>query len=170
MRELNIRRITLTALMAALIFVLTLLPRVPVAVGYVHLGDVGITFSALAFGPLVGAVSGGLGTALADVAGGYVQFALISFVVHGLQGWVMGFITRRKVTTSSGVVAVIAGTIVLVAGYFVGEVLFIAEGQAASEIVPNILQGLVGGLIGVPLYFATRKAYPPLIYRGEREP
>ena len=57
----NIRRITLTALMAALIFVLTTVPRIPVPAtgGYVHLGDAGIAFAAAAFGPWVAMAAGG---------------------------------------------------------------------------------------------------------------
>jgi uncharacterized membrane protein len=89
-RTTTIWRITITALMSALIFVLTVFLRIPTPVGgYVHLGDVGITFAALAFGPgLLGCR--GLGTALADISGGYAQFAFFSFLVHGVQGWRWG--------------------------------------------------------------------------------
>ncbi|MGC9398287.1 MAG: ECF transporter S component [Anaerolineae bacterium] len=161
----NIRRMTLVALMAALTFVLTLVPRIPTPIGgYVHLGDVIITFSALAFGPWIGAVVGGLGTALADLYGGYVQFALASLLVHGLQGWAVGWIGRRGENTLALTAAVVAGAAIVVAGYFVAEIFLMGIADALLELLPNALQGLVGGIVGVPLYLAVKRAYPPLIF------
>jgi uncharacterized membrane protein len=88
----DIRRITLTALLAALIFVLTryLQILIPATQGYIHLGDAGITFAAYAFGPWAALLSGGLGTALADLSSGYAQWAFLLAAVHGAQGgrWV----------------------------------------------------------------------------------
>jgi len=162
-RSIDIRRITLIALMAGLIFVLTTLPRIPTPIGgYVHLGDVGVTFAALAFGPWVALVAGGLGTALADIYGGYAQFALASLLVHGLQGWALATIVRRRKDVLSLGLAVAVGTLIVVAGYFVAEVLMYGAADAALELVPNALQVLTGGVIGVPLYMAVKKAYPPL--------
>ncbi|MFC2029092.1 ECF transporter S component, partial [Chloroflexota bacterium] len=76
------RILALTAVMTAVVFVLTSLVRVPTpARGYIHLGDSAIFFSAFAFGPLVGGISGGLGTALADISGGYPQWAVFSLLI-----------------------------------------------------------------------------------------
>ncbi len=162
-RPFDIRRMTLAALMAALIFVLTVLPRIPTPVGgYIHLGDVGITFAALAFGPWVAALAGGMGTALADLSAGYAQFALASLLVHGLQGWLMGLLVRRRLAAVPVLAAVLVGTVVLVGGYFLAEVVLLSVAVALTEIPLNIVQGLVGGLVGVSLYFAVARAYPPL--------
>jgi uncharacterized membrane protein len=43
-------------------------------------------------------VAGGLGTAFADVALGYAQWAFFSFIVHGLQGAALGLIIRKRLT------------------------------------------------------------------------
>ena len=162
-RSIDIRRITLTALMAGLIFVLTTLPRIPTpAGGYVHLGDVGVTFAALAFGPWVALVAGGLGTALADIYGGYAQFALASLLIHGFQGWAMATIVRRSKDARYLGLAVAAGTLIVVAGYFVAGTILYGAAIAVSELGMNTLQALTGGVIGVPLYMAVKKAYPPL--------
>ncbi len=168
-KSVDIRRITITALMAALIFVLTALPRIPTPIGgYVHLGDVGITFAALAFGPWVGMLAGGLGTALADIAGGYAQFALASLLTHGLQGLLVGLIVRRQLNKITLVLAVVAGAVTVVAGYFIAAALMFGLGDAMLEVTANTLQGLTGGIIGAPLYLAVKRAYPPLArYRGD---
>ena len=160
----DIRRMALIALMGALIFVLTAIPRIPVPAtgGYIHLGDAGITFAAYAFGPWVAAFAGGIGTAMADIAGGYAQWAVFSLLVHGLQGFLMGLIVKKAVNTLSVVLSVIAGAAIVVGGYFIAGTILMGAGAATAELIPNTIQGLTGGLIGVPLYLAVRKAYPPL--------
>lgn len=167
----TLRTITIVALMSALIFVLTVLPHIPTPIGgYVHLGDVGVAFSALAFGPLPAAIAGGLGTALADISSGYAQFAIISLLVHGLQGLAMGAIVFKKQTALTLTLAVLVGALIVVGGYFLGELALYGAASALTEIIPNILQGLVGGIIGAPLYLAVRRAYPPLArYRSSQE-
>ncbi len=160
--SLDIRRITVTALMAALIFVLTVVPRVPTPVGgYIHLGDAGVNFAAFAFGPWVALFSGGVGTALADLMG-YPQWAIFSLIVHGLQGLAIGWIAQKELNVWRGALAVIAGTAIVVVGYFIAEIL-VGSAVAISEILPNTIQGVSGGLIGIQLYLAVRKAYPPLL-------
>ncbi len=165
----NTRRITLTALMAALIFVLTTLPRVPIPAtgGYVHLGDAGVTFAACAFGPWVAMAAGGLGTALADLLG-FPQWAVFSLIVHGLQGLAVGLILRRGLNVVSGVAATLAGTAIVVGGYFVAGVILVGPGAAAVEMLPNTLQALSGSVIGIPLYWAVQRAYPPLDRYSDR--
>ena len=165
----NIRRITLTALMAALIFVLTTVPRIPVPAtgGYVHLGDAGIAFAAAAFGPWVAMAAGGLGTALADLLG-FPQWAVFSLVVHGLQGLAMGLILHRGLNWIRAAIAAIASVGIVVGGYFLAGVILQGAALAALEVIPNTIQALSGSLIGLPLYWAVRRAYPPLENYSDR--
>ena len=162
-RGVPIREIALTALMAALIFVLTAVPRIPVPAtgGYIHLGDVGVTFAACAFGPWVGMVAGGLGTALADLLG-YPQWAIFSLLIHGLQGLAVGWILRRDVNWLTSVQATLVGAIIVVAGYFLAGVILQGPAVAVLEVLPNTVQGISGGLLGLPLFIAVREAYPPV--------
>jgi uncharacterized membrane protein len=159
----------LIALMGALIFVLTAIPRIPVPAtgGYVHLGDAGITFAAYAFGPWVAAFAGGMGTAMADMLG-FPQWALFSLVVHGLQGFVMGSIVKKAVNAVTIVFSVVVGAAIVVGGYFIAGTILEGAGVATLELIPNTIQGLSGGLIGMPLYLAVRKAYPPLGQYGRK--
>lgn len=168
-RDVDIGRMTLIALMGALIFVLTALARIPVPAtgGYVHLGDAAITFTAYAFGPWVAMFAGGMGTAMADVLG-YPQWAVFSLLIHGAQGLAMGWIVRKRINTITVLLSVITGATIVVAGYFAAGAFLVGVGAAALELIPNTLQGISGGLIGVPLYLAVRRAYPPLESRSQR--
>jgi uncharacterized membrane protein len=113
----------------------------------------------------VGAIAGGLGTAFSDALG-YPQWMLASFLVHGFQGWLLGSLAWRQIEWRRMLIAVVLGGIVMVGGYFVATLLMGFGLVAANVDIPaNIVQALVGGLVGVPLYLAVRRAYPPLAQR-----
>jgi len=161
--------IAIAAIMIAVTTVFTLLIRVPVPAtqGYINFSDVAIYFAAATFGPWVGLVAGGLGTALADVLGGYAQFAPLTLLAHGVQGLLAGALARRSAKPAVLLVAWLAGTAAMVGLYLLGEGLVLTGwGPALVEAPFNLLQNVVGGLVGIPLYYAVRKAYPPVMRLG----
>ncbi len=166
-KPLNPRTLAVTAVMAAIVFATTMIQlTITPDGGYIHLGEAGILFSAFAFGPGIGAVVGGLGTALADVTLGFPIWAPASLLIHGLQGWAAGWIARRWPGLGGLILAAIVGGLIVVLGYLpVGMYL---EGQAvALAAVPfNLLQVFIGGVIAIPLFHFVRRAYPPLMRYG----
>ncbi|NOZ26601.1 MAG: ECF transporter S component [Chloroflexi bacterium] len=170
-RQLNPLAIAVIAVMTAVTTVFTLAVRVPVPAtnGYVNLSDVAIYFTAFAFGPWVGLIAGGVGTALADLIGGYAQFALLTFFAHGLEGFVAGWLGRDRQFTGM-VVAWLAGAVVMCGLYLLGEGLVLTGwGPALWELPFNAFQNLVGAVVGIPLVLAVRRAYPPLIHMLSRQ-
>ena len=165
-KKFDARLVALVAVMTAVVFVLTRMVQIPTpARGYIHLGDAAIFFTAFAFGPWVGGIAGGLGTALADITSGYAQWAVFSLLVHGFQGWLVGAMVKRQPEWHRLLVAVGAGCVVVVVGYFIAGTILMGIGAALSEIPANIIQAISGGLVGVPLFLAVRRAYPPLVQR-----
>ena len=160
--------IVIIAALIALTTVLTLLVRVPIAPtrGYIHLGDTGVYFAAFAFGPVFGGLAGGLGTALADLLSGYAYYAPISLVVHGLQGLVAAYIGYRA-ATSRQVLGWLVGSLIMIAGYFLAEVILYGVGAALVEVPGNAIQAAVGGVIAIPLVAAMRRAWPPIDALGQ---
>lgn len=155
--------ISLIAVSAALVAVFTVIIRIPVpaTAGYISLCDAAVVFVSYAFGPFTGLIAGGLGSAFADLLGGYPQFAVISFVVHGLEALLAGLIVRKD---SQGIMTRIIGAlvsiIVVCAGYLLLEVAFITTFSSAIVEVPmNALQSGVGAVVGLLLYSGVRKAY-----------
>ncbi|HEX2034154.1 MAG TPA: ECF transporter S component [Chloroflexota bacterium] len=151
-----------TAIMTAVVTVFTAAIQVrnPASGGYFNLSDVAIIFASVTFGPWIGLVAGGLGTAIADLILGYAQFAPLSFIAHGGEGLIAGLIAVRR--PSWLVVAWIAGVAWMMAAYFVGEVLMFGAAQATADLLgTNWIQALAG-VLGLPLYYAVRAAYPPI--------
>jgi uncharacterized membrane protein len=168
-KRVNPTLLAVTAVMAAVVFVLTRLVQVPTpARGYVHLGDAGIFFAAFAFGPGVGAIAGGLGTLLADITSGFPLWAPFSLLIHGAQGWAVGRLSRQWPGMGGLVLAAAVGGAIVVAGYLGAGLLLSGLGAALGELPLNVLQVAAGAVVGIPLFVAVRQAYPPVTRMGQR--
>lgn len=154
----------------ALLIVVTLITlfiRIPLpSKGYFNFGDVAVVFAGLLLGKtatskpfILGFLAGGLGSALADLIGGFAIFAPITFVAKGLEGSFSALASKRKLPLQFTLLVI--GGILMVAGYFVGEVLTPGIGYqlATPEILPNSIQA-IGGIIGGRL---TYEAYTRII-------
>ena len=161
--------IAIAAIMIAVTAVFTLLVVVPIPAtqGYFNFSDVAIYFAAFTFGPWIGLVAGGVGTAIADLTGVSAPFAPLTFLAHGIQGLVVGFLSRKA--RGPKVILVWAiGALIMAGTYFAGEFWIYGKGPGAfTEIPVNVLQVAVGGLVGIPLHYAVRKAYPPVMHMAE---
>lgn len=152
------------ALLALLVVValMTLFVRVPLPLtkGYFNVGDVAVVFAGLVLGSLDkergafwGAIAGGVGSALADIVGGYAIFAPATLIAKGVEGGLAALAANRGKATHFLLLA--AGGAFMMACYFVAETLVPAYGGlqgAVSELIPNSFQA-VGGLVGGRLTF-----------------
>lgn len=158
--------IAFTSVMVAIVVVFTLVVRIPTFGGYLNLSDVAIVFASFAFGPLSGFIAGGVGTGLADLIAGYPQYIPISFVVHGLEGLVLGYMAKvivKKEIKAMYVLAFIWTVVIVALGYYLLEAIFLYDFVAALKgILMNMLQAGVGFVGGVAIYFAIIKVYPPI--------
>lgn len=155
----NLKKIVLAALFAALSCVATLSIRIPTpgTSGYIHPGDAIVILSGVVLGPAWGMLAAGIGSALADLLGGYFIYVPITFVIKGLVALAAGFLYQKLgKTKKSRYTAVILGgaaDILLVAGgYFLCESVLYGAAGAAASIPANLVQGLGGLIISAVLY------------------
>lgn len=154
MRNVKIAFLALTAVVA----LTTLFIRVPLpSRGYFNFGDVAVVFAGLVLGTLGGrkgfiwgAAAGGVGSALADIIGGFGLFAPITLIAKGAEGALAAWAAGR--TRVLHWVCLVLGGAAMVAVYFVAETLMpnIGLQGAVAEIVPNLIQaggGIAGGRI-----------------------
>jgi uncharacterized membrane protein len=160
--------IALMAVLIALTAVFTVAIQIPIGAtgGYWNPSSIAITFAGLAFGPWVGGVAGGVGTAIADLVSGYAQFAPISLVAHGLEGFLIGWLGRGRRTVPGMVFAWSIGSLAMILTYLVGGALLKGWPASFAEVPFNVFQAIVGGLVGIPLVIAVRKAYPAIDQLG----
>jgi uncharacterized membrane protein len=158
-------RIASIAILAAVTTVLTRVGQVPLPTrGYINLGDVAIVFTAITLGPFSAAVAGGLGTALADaLSGPFAFWAPISLIVHGLQGLLIGLIAHaRPGNLVFQILGGIVGICIMAGGYLLAGVFLQGPGPALADVPFNLLQGVVGVVLGILVSAAVIRAYPPV--------
>lgn len=74
--------------MASMACVATMVIKIPIPAtgGYINLGDSIVLLSGVVLGPLYGGLAAGLGSALADLLGGYVAFAPATLYIKSTYG------------------------------------------------------------------------------------
>lgn len=155
----NLKKIVLAALMAAFACVATMSIRIPTpgTSGYIHPGDAIVILSGVILGPVWGFLAAGIGSAMADLMGGYFIYVPITFVIKGIVAFAAGTLYRRMGRTprsryTAVVLGGIADMILVAGGYFVCECGLYGTAAAAAGVPANIIQGIGGLVIGIILY------------------
>ncbi|MGX8852700.1 ECF transporter S component [Amedibacillus sp. YH-ame10] len=150
MKNNNIKSIVISALGMALVFLATYLIKIPNGIqGYFNLGDGFIMLFASIVNPWMAFLIGGIGSALADIAGGYAIYFIPTLFIKGLEGILIAFIFQR-IKTNLKYISYAIGALIMVSGYFVCDS-FINDSWALglSGIPANLLQGGVGIVIAL---------------------
>ena len=149
MRNRQIQRMVLAAMLAALCCVATLVIQVPSPMsGYVNLGDGVVLLSGWILGPAYGFAAAGLGSAMADVFSGYTHYAAGTFLIKGFMAVIAYYLAAKclKKRPSLGrALGAAAAECWMVAGYFGYACLILGKGLAAAASIPgNWVQGIFG--------------------------
>jgi uncharacterized membrane protein len=155
----KIRRIAYSALMAALIFVVTWLIKLPVPGtngGYINLGDTVIFFSAYLLGGPLAAISAAVGSMFADFVLGSLIYMPATFVIKGLMGLIFGLMAKNRRLPMYIIASIICGA-VMTLGYAVYETAVFGLAYAIGALPYNLLQW--GGSIAaaIVLYPAAKR-------------
>jgi len=141
-----------------LVCVATLLIQIPIPAteGFFNIGDAMVMVASLTFGPIVGGLAGGVGSALADALGGWYTWVPFTLVIKGAEGVVAGLIAGRERTNRRVLIAWVCGGLVMVSGYFIVQVFLYGLGAALVEGPFNLVQMTVAGVVGVPISLALK--------------
>ena len=151
----RILQLSFGGMLAALIFVATSFFKLPVSItqGYIHLGDGFILLGAALLGNPTAIIAAALGSALADLLGGYTMYILPTFLIKGAVAVVAVAALAKERPLWVRIAGMIMAEAVMVLGYFLVEWLVLGYGLAAASgaVFPNIVQGLSGVIIGAAL-------------------
>ncbi|MBN2726587.1 ECF transporter S component [Candidatus Mcinerneyibacteriota bacterium] len=158
----KIRRFTSLGIFTSLVIIMTLFARIPMPQikGYINLGDSMILLGTLFFGGVFGAVIGSFGSALADVIGGYPNFAIFTFIIKGIEPLIFALLIRAGQKRDYSIPRLLYGAtfamLWMVAGYFWVEYFMFGAPAAFAEVPGNIIQAAGSIFISVGLYNIVR--------------
>ena len=166
MKKISVIQIAMCGVMAALVAIGTTIIRIPInpTGGYVHLGDSLVYISGVLFGPIFGGIAAALGSFIADMLG-YPLYAVPTLIIKGLDAFAVGFIYMKTGAKSENMNAKIAsyigaflvGGAIMVSGYLIFESYMYGFATALLAVIPNVIQAVVGGFLGLPLLIAVER-------------
>lgn len=163
--------ITVTAMMAALVFAGTYFFKIPVPFGYCHLGDGMILLTVILFGWKKGLGAGMIGAGLSDLLGGYTAWVIPTMLIKG--GWVLilafflGRFGREK--KAVWVLGSAAGGIFHIAAYSLVKLPLYGVEASLAELPFLIVQTVCGIIIGVAAAAAMYGTKAPFLHTMYRD-
>ena len=148
---------TMTALFMGMNIILSMSTfSIPVPGGHLYFCDTVINEAALLLDPVSAFLVGGVGSFLGDFFF-YPAPMFVSLVTHGLQAMAVSWISHRVLSgkqKASSVLAVIAGSVIMVIGYTLGRAYVYSTPEYAVLKLPfEILQAGVGAVLSVLLVY-----------------
>ena len=150
------KRIVITALMAAMVCVATMIIKIPSPMkGYLNIGDCIVLLCGWLLAPGYGFVAAGLGSALADMFSGYLTYAPATFLIKGSMALIafacFKLMNKRIGRLPSQIIGAVLAVIVMVLGYYVFEGFMYGFIPSAVNIPANAVQGAAGLILGIIL-------------------
>lgn len=141
------KRLALAGQLCGATLLLTLISiPLPSGYGYVNLGDAGVYLCALLLPGGLGALAAGVGAALADLILGWAVYAPVTLLVKGLTAFLAGLAFRRA--KKAAIPLSLLCCLMVPLGYFLYEVILLTAPVAAVNILPNVLQAVIGASLG----------------------
>ncbi len=145
------RKIITASMLATLTFVATVIIKIPSPLnGYINLGDALVLLTGYLLSPTYAFLSAGIGSALADLYAGYFVYLPITFIIKGTMGLVFSLCCSSKGALKNTLFAVIC-EIIMIVGYYTFEGFLYGFIPSLVNVVPNVVQGLAGIVIGLIL-------------------
>ncbi len=124
---------------------------------YFNLGEVAIYLIALLCGPVSGAIAGALGSSLVDIGLGYSVWAPFTFIIKGVEGYIVGRLGHPPSIPGS-VAALALGGLWMIIGYGITTWYLYSWPAVIPEVLIDIAQVFIGAIIALPLAFKIMRA------------
>ncbi len=160
MKTFNVKLLTTSGVLAAMVFLLTYMIRIPApASGYIHLGDSLVFFTSLVLGPVFGFLSAGIGGLLADLFSGFAIYAIATFFIKGSMSVIVYFLykslskkfPKKTAKFRNILIASFFASCFMVGGYFLYDIFLLGLGGALANVLFNVIQGIASTLFSVVL-------------------
>ena len=157
--RLSTRQLCIAAVMGAFVFLMTIVPRVPIPLGYAHLGDAAIFLVVLFVGRREGILAGCLGSAFADLLGGFPLWIGPTLIIKYLMADTFWHIALKNANEPRGESRTAAGLVlaclVMSLGYTLFGALLYDSIVAGLSSAPGLL---MEGAVNIVAFYIGRNA------------
>lgn len=157
----KLSNLVFSALFLALTFVATKFLQVPIATGYINLGDCFLLLGVFLLGPVYGTISGVAASVIADLMSGYAVYAPATLIIKTAMAIVAYIIVKlisNKGKKKGYLLASIIAETIMVLGYLSFEYFILDLREAAFPAVPmNSIQGIAAVILSVLLVNIVNK-------------
>ena len=151
--KLTTRQLTLTAMMTAFVFVATFVPKIPIPLGYAHLGDAAIFLAVMFCGRRIGIFSGVIGSALADLLSGFPIWILPTMFIKAAEAEIFFRLHEKNF-----LLGLIAAGLIMAAGYtFAGAFLYDSLSAGLASTPGLLMEAAVNIFATVIISAAIRR-------------
>ena len=153
----SVHRLSLAAAAAAVTFLVTVLPKIPIPLGYAHLGDAVIFLVALLLPRRDAALAAAIGSALADLLGGFPIWILPTLLIKaGMVFLVTPFAGRNFFAVVCGF---LLSSLWMAAGYTAAGALLYGDLSLGLLQAPGLLaEGAVNTAVAAALLLVLKKS------------
>jgi uncharacterized membrane protein len=169
----SFRNIALIVSFTGLVFLSTSIffIAIPTSNGFFNIGEIFVYLAALIGGPITGAIAGGVGASLADVALGYGVFAPGTLFIKGIEGFLVGLIfhfsRRLKRWIRYLFMFILCGVLIGFSAFYVNEEFLFGMAFYGSKEFTVTVPGYVFLIIALVLSLAILLVLIFLKERGE---
>jgi len=145
--KLKSRKLAVGGLLTAIIALLTAYVKIPLPIGFAHIGDGAVIFSGIMLG-FYGAIPAALGSALGDILAGYSYYAVFSAVIKGVMALIAAkWIMFHEQASFRNMMIVVAAFAFMTIAYFLTNTFLYSFPQAVASIFGDGMQAAVGAVI-----------------------
>ena len=153
--KLSTREACEIAVMSAVIFIATFVPKIPIPLGYANLGDAAIFLVILKFGRRAGILSAAIGSALADLIGGFAIWILPTILIKSVMAEI--FYRLDKVHF---IMALSVSCLWMAIGYTIfGAILYGSLEVGLTSLPGLLIEGLVNLAATIFISFSAWKFF-----------
>lgn len=155
--KLTTKQLTITGIMAALIFLMTFVPKVPIPLGYAHLGDGMIFIAAYLIGKKEGMIAAAVGSALADLISGFPIWILPTFLIKLIMAYI--FCTLSGENIAKNIFAMMVAVLFMAVGYTLAGAFLYGSLEVGLSSTPSLLiKGAINIVMATAIIACVKKS------------
>ena len=136
------KELTLTAIMSAFVFIATFVPKIPIPLGYAHLGDAAIFLIVIYCGRRIGIISGTIGSAFADLLSGFPIWIVPTIFIKAVMAE-----TFDRIRENNFLISLIVACFIMTAGYTIFGAILYNSLTAGLSSTPGLLAKSVTNIV-----------------------